>query len=61
MSTHPISHQEQVATLLPEPGLRLLDARLPNVHRLGEISNEEVIFVGRFDTSAVGRPKAGDY
>jgi hypothetical protein len=61
MSTHAVGDQEQVAALLSEPGPWFFEARLPNVHCFGQVSDQEVIFVGWSDTSAVGSPEAAHH
>ena len=57
---HAIGDQEEMAALFAESRARLFEAGLPDLHRLGQIGDQELIFVGRSDASPVGGAMAAN-
>ena len=52
--SHAVGHEEEMSVFVPELRLRLRQARVPDAHRLGELGDQELIFVGRAHAAGIG-------
>ena len=57
MPTHAVRDKKEMSALLANLDLRLRQARFPITHRLVQLGNEELVFVGGAYHAAVGDPE----
>jgi hypothetical protein len=54
LPSHAVGHEEEMSVFVAELHLRLRQARVPDAHRLGELGDQELIFVGRAHAARIG-------
>ena len=56
--THAVGHKKQMCALLSNLQLRFAETRLPDVHRFGELGDEDLILIDRSHLSFIRDPNA---